>query len=74
VGLPETRDDQFALVDVGIGYRLPRRYGIISFEVRNLFDEDFKFQGFGFRNAVEEKETPLFLPERTVFARIILAF
>jgi outer membrane receptor protein involved in Fe transport len=74
VGSPETRDDQFALVDVGIGYRLPRRYGIISFEVRNLFDEDFKFQGLGFRDPMEEKQTPPFLPERTVFARIILAF
>jgi hypothetical protein len=73
-GLPETRDDQFVLVDAGIGYRLPRRYGIISFEVRNLFDEDFKFRGLGLRTSVRENESPPFLPERTIFARFILAF
>jgi tetratricopeptide (TPR) repeat protein len=32
------------LLDLGIGYRLPRRRGILTFEVRNALDEQFRFQ------------------------------
>jgi outer membrane receptor protein involved in Fe transport len=34
---------QFWLTDVGVYYRLPRRYGLISLEVRNLFDRHFMY-------------------------------
>lgn len=37
-------DDHFWIVDAGVGYRLPKRYGFLSIEARNLFDECFKFQ------------------------------
>ena len=36
--------DQFWVIDAGIGYRLPKRYGFLSLETRNLFDESFQFQ------------------------------
>ncbi len=35
--------DDFTVVDAVIGYRLPKRRGLVSLEVRNLFDSDFKF-------------------------------
>lgn len=35
--------DQFWLVDLAISYRLPKRYGIISLGVKNLFDEEFNY-------------------------------
>jgi len=31
---------QAFLADVGVGYRLPNRYGIVEFQVKNVFDED----------------------------------
>lgn len=37
-------EDRFWIVDAGFGYRLPKRYGRIVFEAKNLFDEEFSFQ------------------------------
>jgi len=65
-------DDTFVLVDAALGYRLPKRYGIASLEVRNLFDTDFKFQDDNFRT--NEVRSPMFFPERTVLGRITLTF
>ena len=41
--------DRFFLVDLGLGYRLPRRGGRISLEVLNVFDQDFQYdQSLGY--------------------------
>ncbi|MGH8655468.1 MAG: FecR domain-containing protein [Gammaproteobacteria bacterium] len=71
-GAEEIGDDEFILVDAGIGYRLPKRYGIVKLQVRNLFDNDFNFQALGLRTL--EREALPFLPERTFLAQITLAF
>jgi tetratricopeptide (TPR) repeat protein len=39
-----TGEDQFWVVDAAIGYRLPKRYGRLAFQVKNLFDNEFTFQ------------------------------
>jgi tetratricopeptide (TPR) repeat protein len=39
-------NDRFLLVDATLGYRLPKRLGVLSIEARNLFDERFNFQEF----------------------------
>jgi hypothetical protein len=36
--------DAFVVVDAALGYRLPKRFGIMSLGVRNLVDEEFQFQ------------------------------
>lgn len=65
---------EFTLVDTAIGFRLPARRGVVSFEVRNLLDQSFNFSGFHALNrAVDSAEPPLFFPERTVLARFTLA-
>ncbi len=66
-------DDKFMLVDVAAGFRLPKRYGIVSIEVRNLFDKGFNFQGIDSRTPQRVSNAP-FLPERTIFVRLTLAF
>jgi len=60
-------DDQFWVVDVSFGYRLPRRWGLLTVEVRNLFDEEFRFQDM-------DAASPRIYPERLVSGRITLAF
>jgi outer membrane receptor protein involved in Fe transport len=60
-------DDQFWIVDAAIGYRLPKRWGLITIEARNLFDQGFKFQDTA-------PENPVISPERWVFARFTLAY
>ena len=63
----EAGDDQFWTVDAAIGYRLPRRYGFISFGVANLLDQDFKFFD-------RDAQNPLIQPTRTIFGKVTLAF
>ncbi len=36
--------DSFWITDASIGYLLPKSYGLISLEIKNLFDTDFHFQ------------------------------
>ena len=39
-----TGEDSFWVVDTAIGYRLPKRFGRLAFQVKNLFDREFSFQ------------------------------
>ncbi|NOR05082.1 MAG: hypothetical protein GQ575_02090 [Deltaproteobacteria bacterium] len=60
-------DDQFWIVDAFIRYRLPKRWGFITLEARNLFDEDFQFQD-------TDPAHPVIYPERLILTRLTLAF
>jgi hypothetical protein len=58
--------DDFWTTDVAINYRLPQRYGFITFGATNLFDEHFDFFDRDLRNASIQ-------PARTFFGRVTLA-
>jgi outer membrane receptor protein involved in Fe transport len=58
--------DRFWIVDTSIGYRLPKRLGILTIEVRNLFDEEIKFQDM-------DSSDPRIHPERLIYAKFTLA-
>jgi hypothetical protein len=60
-------DDQFWIVDAFIRYRLPKRWGFITLEVRNLFNEDFHFQD-------TDPAQPVIYPELLILTRLTLAF
>ncbi len=57
----------FWLVDAGLSYRLPKRYGFITVGVKNLADKKFKYQETDFKN-------PNIQPSRMAFVRLTLAF
>ncbi len=59
--------DRFWVVDTTIGYRLPKRLGIISLECKNLLDEGFHFQD-------TNPDNPEIIPERSFLSKITLAF
>jgi len=69
---PESAD--FVLIDLGVGYRLPRRLGIIQFGIKNLADQDFHYQGLSLRTNTNEQENQPFSPERTIFSEVTLSF
>ena len=72
---PEATDsDTFAVVDAEVGYRLPKRYGIFRLLVRNLFNQDFDFQGVSGRTSTARDDVPPFFPEPTLAAQIFLPF
>ena len=64
--------DDFVLVDAAVGYRLPRRMGLLSLEVRNLLDEEFLFQDVNIQRP--EPSNPRFIPGRAILGRITLSF
>jgi hypothetical protein len=70
-GLPEGSDD-FVVVDAAIGYRLPRRFGIVSLSVSNLFDQGFHYQDDSYREFQDQPSIGPYFPERLIFGRITL--
>ena len=66
--------DSFITVDVGVGYRLPKRRGVISLQVANLFDSDFDYQDDNYREFRDEPSSGPYIPDRTILARGSLQF
>mgnify|MGYP003578462843 CR=1 FL=1 len=60
-------EDQFSVVDVFLGYRLPNRRGLLSLTADNLLDESFQFQDV-------DPTNPSLYPERLISFRFTLAF
>jgi len=54
--------DQFWLVDASLGYRLPKRLGLITVGVKNLFDKSFRYQDI-------DRNNPAIQPERFIFVK-----
>jgi hypothetical protein len=66
-GAPARGADRFVIVDALIGYRLPRRSGLVTVEARNLLDSRFRFQD-------TDPVTPRIYPERLILGKVTLAF
>jgi tetratricopeptide (TPR) repeat protein len=60
-------DDQFWVVDAAISYRLPKRWGFITLEIKNLFDEEFNFQD-------TDPANPWTVPEQVIIGKCTLNF
>ncbi len=52
--LPIEERDNFTLLDLGIGYRLPKRYGIVSLSVTNALDTSFNYHDSNFLTPNEQ--------------------
>jgi tetratricopeptide (TPR) repeat protein len=59
--------DDFWLVDAQLSYRLPRRYGLVSVGVKNLFDRHFRFHE-------PDPTNPTVYPERFLYMKLELSF
>ena len=46
--------DNFVVVDATVGWRFPKRFGIASLTVYNLFNEKFRYQDDSFREFRDE--------------------
>ena len=66
--------DGFSLVDLVVGFSFPKRSGQISFQVKNVFDEDFSYQGLtGIRTSFTKLEQ-LYYPETLFLVKCNLSF
>ena len=66
--------DEFVVVDATIGWRFPKRFGIASLTVYNLFNETFRYQDDFFREFRDEPSTGPYIPERRIVGRGTLYF
>ena len=62
----QSGDRNFWVLDTGIRYRLPKRYGFVSFGVNNFLDEKSTYQATDVRN-------PDIRPGRFIFGAVTLA-
>jgi tetratricopeptide (TPR) repeat protein len=73
IGFSDGSDD-FFVVDTAIGYRLPKRFGIVSLSVSNLFDQKFNYLDDSFREFGDAPSVGPYIPERLILGRITLNF
>ena len=66
-----TQNENFAVVSAGLGYRFPKRWGLVSLEATNLLDQQFHFQDDSF---IVREPNPLYIPERIWFGRLVVNF
>jgi tetratricopeptide (TPR) repeat protein len=67
-------EDSFFVVDASLAYLLPRRLGVLSLQVRNLFGEEFDYQDDSYREFRDEPSTGPYYPETTFWATARLSF
>ena len=72
-GLSDGRDS-FYVVDASVGWRLPKRVGIVSFTAYNLFNEKFSYQDDSFREFRDDPAPGQYFPDRRLVARGTLYF
>ncbi len=68
----ENHDDDFFLVDMSIGYRFPKKMGILSLQIKNMFDREFNFQDTNVQSS--DLTQPSFIPDRTIFGQFTLNY
>jgi Flp pilus assembly protein TadD len=76
-GIGFSGHDSFWIADASIGYRLPKRWGIINLKVNNIFGQKFNFQeeNFNIVSSIEGNVVqPKLVPERIFSAQITLSF
>ncbi|MFO1417329.1 MAG: TonB-dependent receptor [Methylotetracoccus sp.] len=66
--------DNFFVVDAAVGYRFPKRLGILDLSVRNLFDTRFRYQDDSYREFGGEPSIGPYFPVRMFLARLTLIF
>jgi tetratricopeptide (TPR) repeat protein len=66
--------EDFNVVDAAVGYRLPKRLGMLSFEIGNLFDKEFRFRDASYKTADEYNVVQTFVPRRTILTRVVFNY
>jgi outer membrane receptor protein involved in Fe transport len=72
-GFSDGRSD-FFVVDASVGWRFPKRMGIATLTVKNLFNQKFLYQDDSFREFRDEPSSGPYAPVRQLVARATLYF
>ena len=67
-------DSNFGLVDAQVGYRLPKRFGIVTLQVSNLLDKSFDYQDDSYRESQDSPSVGPYIPERQILLQLKLSW
>jgi outer membrane receptor protein involved in Fe transport len=70
----KTGESDFLVVDLGVGFRLPRRQGILSLVVQNLLDEEFDYLDNSYRSYQDQPSIGPHAPDRAIIGQLTLNF
>jgi hypothetical protein len=73
----EPDSDRATFLDLHLGYRLPRRFGIFELQLQNMLNQNYRYEGLIGRRPLERTGVPSFLPfppDFTVLFRFNLSF
>ena len=62
----------FTILDAQIGYRLPKRYGVVTLQLNNILDKKFDYQDDSFRESQDSPSIGPYIPERQVMLYVTL--
>ena len=65
-------NSSFTILDAQLGYRLPRRYGLISLQLNNILDEHFDYQDDSFRESQDSPSIGPYIPDRQILLYLTL--
>jgi outer membrane receptor for ferrienterochelin and colicin len=65
-------ESTFTLFDAQVGYRLPKRFGLVTLQVSNIFDKSFDYQDDSFRESQDSPSVGPYIPERQVMLYLTL--
>ncbi len=68
----QSGNNHFWILDAAIGYRLPNRWGILSFGIKNLLNEQFNFEELNTTTGATVASQ--FQPDRMLFGQITLSY
>jgi outer membrane receptor protein involved in Fe transport len=68
----QSGNNHFWVLDAAIGYRLPKRWGILSFGIKNLLNEQFNFEEVN--TTTGATVATQFQPDRMLFGQITLSY
>jgi Flp pilus assembly protein TadD len=58
----QDQSDNTVFLDLSLGYRLPKRYGLFEVQFQNLLDQNYRYEGLQARQPVDNGGVPPFLP------------
>jgi Flp pilus assembly protein TadD len=65
-------NEHFWSIDALVGYKFPKRYGRLEFGVKNLLNENYQYADKSLVTGLPSRAR--YLPERTIFSRLIFDF
>jgi tetratricopeptide (TPR) repeat protein len=66
--------DSFVLFDAFAGYRLPKRFGVVSLSINNIFDKNFDYQDDSFREFQDAPSVGPYIPSRQILLQVSLSW